>query len=111
LLDRKGSVDTGADEGRGHLREQTDWSRTPVPEFRARGRSVTSSASEALRPAVREAKLSHNFAIGDDVVHPVFGEGVIIDLDGAGEKAEATVRFVDKGTKVLALAWAPLTKR
>ncbi len=111
LLDRKGSVDTGADEGRGHLREQTDWSRTPVPEFRARGRSVTSSASEALRPAVREAKLSHNFAIGDDVAHPVFGEGVIIDLDGAGEKAEATVRFVDKGTKVLALAWAPLTKR
>ena len=53
LLDRKGSVDTGADEGRGHLREQTDWSRTPVPDFRARGRSVTSSASEALRPAVR----------------------------------------------------------
>jgi hypothetical protein len=36
---------------------------------------------------------------------------VIIDLEGIGEKAEATVRFVDKGTKVLALAWAPLTKR
>lgn len=116
LLDRKGSVDTGADEGRGHLREQTDWSRTPVPDFRGArqqrdSRSVTSVASEALRPTVREARLSHNFAIGDDVVHPVFGEGVIIDLDGAGEKAEATVRFVDRGTKVLALAWAPLTKR
>ncbi|MFZ9518599.1 MAG: hypothetical protein ACO288_07115, partial [Ilumatobacteraceae bacterium] len=111
LLDRKGSVDTGADEGRGHLREQTDWSRTPVPDFRGRGQSVTSLASEALRPVVRQPQLSHNFSIGDDVVHPVFGEGVIIDLDGAGEKAEATVRFVDKGTKVLALAWAPLTKR
>jgi len=111
LLDRKGSVDTGADEGRGHLREQTDWSRTPIPEFRGRGRGVTSTASEALRPAAREAKMTHNFGIGDDVMHPVFGEGVIIDLAGNGEKAEATVRFVDKGTKVLALAWAPLTKR
>ena len=111
LLDRKGSVDTGADEGRGHLREQTDWSRTPVPDFRRRGRSVTSSAGEALRPPSREPNVSHNFSIGDDVVHPVFGEGVIIDLEGIGEKAEATVRFVDKGTKVLALAWAPLTKR
>jgi DNA helicase-2/ATP-dependent DNA helicase PcrA len=60
---------------------------------------------------VREPKVSHSFVIGDDVVHPVFGEGVIIDLVGTGEKAEATVRFVDRGTKVLALAWAPLTKR
>ncbi|MFM7897987.1 MAG: 3'-5' exonuclease, partial [Actinomycetota bacterium] len=109
LLDRKGSVDTGADEGRGQLRG--DWQQTLVPDFRRKGGGVTSRASEALRPVVREPKVSHNFAIGDDVVHPVFGEGVIIDLVGAGEKAEATVRFVDRGTKVLALAWAPLTKR
>ncbi|MFM7525929.1 MAG: 3'-5' exonuclease, partial [Actinomycetota bacterium] len=109
LLDRKGSVDTGADEGRGQLRG--DWQQTPVPDFRRKGGGVTSRASEALRPVVREPKVLHNFAIGDDVVHPVFGEGVIIDLVGAGEKAEATVRFVDRGTKVLALAWAPLTKR
>ena len=109
LLDRKGSVDTGADEGRGQLRG--DWQQTPVPDFRRKSGGVTSRASEALRPVVREPKVSHNFAIGDDVVHPVFGEGVIIDLVGAGEKAEATVRFVDRGTKVLALAWAPLAKR
>ncbi|MFM7046857.1 MAG: ATP-dependent helicase [Actinomycetota bacterium] len=109
LLDRKGSVDTGADEGRGQMRG--DWKQTPVPDFRRKSSGVTSRASEALRPVVREPKLTHNFSIGDDVVHPVFGEGVIIDLDGTGEKAEATVRFVDRGTKVLALAWAPLTKR
>ena len=109
LLDRKGSVDTGADEGRGQMRG--DWKQTPVPDFRGKGRGITSRASDAVRPAVREPNLSHNFSIGDDVVHPVFGEGVIIDLDGAGEKAEATVRFAERGTKVLALAWAPLTKR
>jgi DNA helicase-2/ATP-dependent DNA helicase PcrA len=119
LLDRRGSVDTGADEGRGHLRERSDWARTPVPDFRggssrgtARGsRSVTSAASDALRPAAREPRTEHAFAIGDDVVHPVFGEGVIINIEGAGEKAEAEVRFVERGTKRLALAWAPLTKR
>jgi len=109
LLDRKGSVDTGADEGRGQLRG--DWQQTPVPDFRRKSGGVTSRASEALRPVVREPKVTHDFSVGDDVVHPVFGEGVIIDLVGAGEKAEATVRFVDRGTKVLALAWAPLTKR
>ena len=120
LLDRRGSVDTGADEGRGHLRERTDWSRTPVPDFRggssrgtsrAGSRSVTSAASDALRPPAREPRTEHTFSIGDDVVHPVFGEGVIINMEGTGEKAEAEVRFVDRGTKRLALAWAPLTKR
>ena len=120
LLDRRGSVDTGADEGRGHLRERTDWSRTPVPDFRggasrgtSRGgsRSVTSAASDALRPPAREPRTEHTFSIGDDVVHPVFGEGVIINVEGTGEKAEAEVRFVERGTKRLALAWAPLTKR
>jgi DNA helicase-2/ATP-dependent DNA helicase PcrA len=120
LLDRRGSVDTGADEGRGHLRERTDWSRTPVPDFRggssrgtSRGgsRSVTSAAGDALRPPAREPRTEHTFSIGDDVVHPVFGEGVIINVEGTGEKAEAEVRFVDRGTKRLALAWAPLTKR
>ena len=109
LFDRKGSVDTGADEGRGQMRG--DWKQTPVPDFRRRSGDVASRASDSLRPVVREPKVEHNFSIGDDVMHPVFGEGVIIDMVGAGEKAEATVRFVERGTKVLALAWAPLTKR
>ncbi len=48
--------------------------------------------------------------IGDDVTHETFGEGVIIDLEGAGDKAEAVVNFRDAGEKRLLLAWAPLTK-
>ena len=48
--------------------------------------------------------------VGDDVVHPSFGEGVIIDISGSGEKAEARVNFRDKGEKQLLLAWAPLEK-
>ncbi|CAM9991887.1 unnamed protein product, partial [Phaeothamnion confervicola] len=48
--------------------------------------------------------------VGDDVEHPSFGEGVIIDITGQGDKAEATIRFRDVGTKHLSLAWAPLKK-
>jgi DNA helicase-2/ATP-dependent DNA helicase PcrA len=48
--------------------------------------------------------------VGDDVGHDTFGEGVILDLIGEGEKAEAVVRFRDVGEKRLLLAWAPLQK-
>ena len=47
---------------------------------------------------------------GDDVEHPAFGEGVILEIRGQGDKAEATIRFRDAGTKHLSLAWAPLKK-
>jgi DNA helicase-2/ATP-dependent DNA helicase PcrA len=48
--------------------------------------------------------------IGDSVEHPSFGEGVIIDVVGEGDKAEATINFSGVGTKHLSLAWAPLKK-
>ncbi len=48
--------------------------------------------------------------IGDGVEHPSFGAGVIIDISGEGEKAEATINFTGTGTKHLSLAWAPLKK-
>jgi DNA helicase-2/ATP-dependent DNA helicase PcrA len=48
--------------------------------------------------------------IGDGVEHPSFGAGVIIDVSGEGDKAEATINFTGAGTKHLSLAWAPLKK-
>jgi DNA helicase-2/ATP-dependent DNA helicase PcrA len=48
--------------------------------------------------------------IGDDVVHEVFGEGVILDMEGSGESIEAVVRFRDAGEKRLLLQWAPLKR-
>jgi DNA helicase-2/ATP-dependent DNA helicase PcrA len=48
--------------------------------------------------------------VGDDVRHEKFGEGVILDLQGAGDKAEARVRFREAGEKTLLLSWAPLEK-
>ncbi len=48
--------------------------------------------------------------VGDDVTHEKFGEGVILDVIGEGDKAEAVVRFRDAGEKRLLLAWAPLQR-
>jgi DNA helicase-2/ATP-dependent DNA helicase PcrA len=48
--------------------------------------------------------------IGDGVGHAKWGEGVIIDMRGTGDKTEATVRFGSVGEKVLLLAWAPLER-
>jgi DNA helicase-2/ATP-dependent DNA helicase PcrA len=48
--------------------------------------------------------------VGDDVVHGKWGEGVVLEIVGAGDGAEAVVRFPDYGEKRLLLAWAPLKK-
>jgi DNA helicase-2/ATP-dependent DNA helicase PcrA len=48
--------------------------------------------------------------VGDDVAHEKFGQGVILQLVGDGDKTEAVVHFRDVGEKRLLLAWAPLTK-
>ena len=48
--------------------------------------------------------------VGDDVKHKAFGEGVIIDLSGSGDKTEARVNFAGVGEKTLLLSWAPLEK-
>ena len=48
--------------------------------------------------------------VGDDVTHEKFGEGVVLDIVGSGDKAEAVVHFRDAGEKRLLLQWAPLTR-
>ena len=58
----------------------------------------------------RAARISLGLRIGDDVHHEKFGDGVIIDIEGSGDKAEAMVRFPDVGEKRLLLSWAPLTR-
>jgi DNA helicase-2/ATP-dependent DNA helicase PcrA len=48
--------------------------------------------------------------VGDDVVHASFGEGIILLIDGQGDKAEVVIRFPGVGEKRLLLSWAPLKK-
>jgi DNA helicase-2/ATP-dependent DNA helicase PcrA len=48
------------------------------------------------------------FRIGQNVVHPKFGPGVIVDLEGQGADVRVQVNFRNAGLKVLALAMAKL---
>ncbi|MEY4795865.1 MAG: ATP-dependent helicase PcrA, partial [Actinomycetota bacterium] len=107
LLQREGSVDSGADEGRGSYRprpeqntgKKIEWTRATVPKYRRGGDAVgdLTGANSGLK-------------VGDDVEHPSFGEGVIVNIRGSGESAEATIEFANHGKKHLAMAWAPLKK-
>jgi DNA helicase-2/ATP-dependent DNA helicase PcrA len=49
-------------------------------------------------------------AVGDDVMHGKWGEGVVLEVVGSGADAEVVVRFPGLGEKRLLLAWAPLKK-
>jgi len=63
-------------------------------------------------PAGRKTTGAHEIGlkVGDDVMHSTWGEGVIIMIEGQGEKAEAVVRFPSVGEKRVLLSWTPLEK-
>ncbi|MGH9123809.1 MAG: DNA helicase PcrA [Acidimicrobiales bacterium] len=46
----------------------------------------------------------------DDVVHAKWGEGVVLEVTGEGDRAEATVHFPSVGDKRLNLSLAPLKR-
>jgi DNA helicase-2/ATP-dependent DNA helicase PcrA len=118
LFDRQGNVDSGADHGRTYGRTPGDWHDADVPPYRRRdeepmGRTFGARRQERAVAAPAQPRNTDHLAdlkVGDDVVHAIFGEGVVIEIRGSGEKAEVAVRFAERGTKHLALAWAPLKK-
>jgi DNA helicase-2/ATP-dependent DNA helicase PcrA len=124
LVESRGNVSGRTSYGRQSLRPRSDWG-APPPYRRRRGEDQREDRTDAHRERVVDAALAAGqrsaarpsdahelgLAIGDDVEHPAFGEGVIIDLRGHGESAEAAVNFPGVGTKHLALAFAPLRKR
>ena len=80
----------------------------PTRTLTANGWSRRPSASGAQNSPAPSNSQELGLRIGDDVEHPSFGDGVIIDISGEGDKAEAAINFAGVGTKHLALAWAPL---
>ena len=84
-----------------------------IPSELVRERSSRGGSSPARR--VRDAEVlrldEEEFRVGDRVIHPKFGTGVISELGGEGEKAEALVHFDDHGAKQLMLAYAPLVRQ
>ncbi len=126
LVESKGNTSGRSSYGRQSYRQRDERGDGEPPPYRRRGegpgRALDQAAQDAHRERVVEAALRAGNApapsnsqelglrVGDDVAHPAFGEGVIIDISGTGEKAEAVINFAGVGQKHLALAWAPLKK-
>ncbi len=82
--------------------ESTSW----TPSGRER------QVDRATRPAPPTQTGAHtlDIRVGDDVVHTKWGEGVVLHMEGSGDKTEAVVRFPEVGEKRLLLSWAPIEK-
>jgi DNA helicase-2/ATP-dependent DNA helicase PcrA len=85
------------------------WSGSRSLEHRERVVEAALSSRSSSPPSSTGAE-SLGLRVGDDVRHGKFGEGVVLALEGAGDKTEAVVRFPGVGEKRLLLAWSPLQK-
>jgi DNA helicase-2/ATP-dependent DNA helicase PcrA len=74
-----------------------------VEEVRARGIARPGGAPPATAGAG-----SGDFRLGQQVVHPKFGAGVVLNCEGRGAAARIQVNFDDVGPKWLVLAYARL---
>jgi DNA helicase-2/ATP-dependent DNA helicase PcrA len=75
--------------GRGRF-DETAWTPSPERTFKA-------------------AVPGHGFRIGQSVLHPKFGQGVIVNAEGSGTDARLQINFGRQGMKWLALEYAKLT--
>ena len=103
----------GRGGGRASYRERERWRRRDDDEGWAdhRERVVEAALRAGQRPDPQPTGAEAlSLRLGDDVRHATYGEGVIVDIVGQGEKAEARVRFPGLGEKTFLLAWTPLQK-
>ncbi len=86
-----------------------------TPRFAAqRARQALASVSQAWAAPRRKApgfaapSAAGGFRVGQNVQHPKFGSGVIVDAEGQGNDARVQVNFGGQGVKWLAVAVAKL---
>jgi DNA helicase-2/ATP-dependent DNA helicase PcrA len=65
--------------------------------------------SQNLEPGTLNFKPDFPWKIGQNVTHPKFGSGVIVNAEGRGADARVQVNFKREGTKWLALEYAKLS--
>jgi DNA helicase-2/ATP-dependent DNA helicase PcrA len=77
---------------------------------RVKSRSTPASASQTFRQKQAAAMVEDSgFRIGQAVMHPKFGEGIILAAEGSGAHTRVQVKFEEEGLKWLVLAYANLT--
>ena len=81
-----------------------------IEEIRPKVKTWQSNYEKAPRPASAIRTNETGMAIGKNVSHAKFGDGVITDVEGSGKHARVQVNFNDAGSKWLVLSYANLTK-
>lgn len=81
---------------------------TLVEEIRPKVNTWQSNYERKTRPAPAIKTNETGLSIGQRVSHAKFGEGVITDVEGAGNHARVQVNFDFKGSKWLVLSYAKL---
>jgi DNA helicase-2/ATP-dependent DNA helicase PcrA len=84
--------------------------RTQSPEFRAQsaGPRAAGSRTATAQHSTLDSQADSPWCIGQNVTHPKFGAGVIVNSEGRGMDARVQVNFHRNGTKWLALEYAKL---
>ena len=129
LVDAKGNVSGRTSYGRQSLRgRHLARDLGAPPPYRRRGAArngwvaiaatltVTASSRRRSPPASallpsRTIPTALGLRIGDDVEHPAWGDGVVIEVRQRGSNVEAAINFPGVGVKHLDLAWAPLKRK
>lgn len=81
-----------------------------IPEHLTTSVKRKSGSTRATLQKPRATGNGVEFTNGDRVRHTHWGDGVVVEVIGRGEAAEAVVAFQRVGEKRLLLAWAPLEK-
>ena len=78
-----------------------------IEEIRPRA-SVTTSYVRKPKKSTMDFKDEVGIGLGQKVVHPTFGLGVVLNYEGSGESARVQINFEKAGSKWLVLAFAKL---
>jgi DNA helicase-2/ATP-dependent DNA helicase PcrA len=78
-----------------------------VQEVRLKA-EITRPSGLVGKPVLASVSSGEAFSLGQRIVHPVFGNGLIIDMEGAGVRTRVQVNFDQAGIKWLMLSHANL---
>ena len=69
---------------------------------------MTTSYVRKSKKSTMDFKEEVGIGLGQKVVHPTFGLGVVLNYEGSGESARVQINFEKAGSKWLVLAFAKL---
>ena len=82
-----------------------------IDEIRPRAQTtIPYKRKGQMSPSLKDSSDSIGISLGEKVSHPTFGEGIVLNYEGAGEAARVQINFEQEGTKWLVLAFAKLEK-